>query len=54
MKQLEEQHVGVKFCFKLGKKFVEIFELCKQAYGEECMSHMQCYKWFKHFKEGGT
>jgi hypothetical protein len=35
----DEQHVCVKFCFKLGKKFVETFELLKQAYREEFMSH---------------
>jgi hypothetical protein len=54
MKQPEEQHVCVKFCSKLGKTLVETFELLKQAYGEECMSRKQCYKWFKQFKEGRT
>ena len=44
----------VKFCFKLGKTFVDIFELLKHAYGEECKSRTQCYEWFKRFKEGRT
>jgi hypothetical protein len=52
MKQLKEQRLCVKFCFKLGKTFLETFESLKQAYGEECMSCTQCYKWFKSFKEG--
>jgi hypothetical protein len=51
MKQLEEQRVCVKFCFKLGGN---VYELVKQAYGEEFMRRMQCYEWFKHFKEGRT
>jgi hypothetical protein len=44
--------VCVKFCCKLGRKFTETFQLLNQAYGEDCMSQMQCYEWFKHFKEG--
>ena len=54
MKQLEEQRMCVKFCFKLGKTFVKTFELLKQAYREERMSHTQCYECFKRFKEGRT
>ena len=52
MKQLEKQCMCVKFFFKLGKSFVQTFELLKQAYGAECISRMQCYEWFKRFKEG--
>ena len=44
--------VCVKFCCKLGRNFTEIFQLLNQAYGEDCMSWMQCYEWFKRFKEG--
>jgi hypothetical protein len=51
MQQLEKQRMCVKFCFKLGKTFVETFELLKKAYTEECMSRTQCYKWSKRFKE---
>jgi hypothetical protein len=28
------------------------FKLLNQAYGEGCISRMQCYEWFKRF-EGG-
>ena len=51
MKQLEEQCMCVKFCFKLGKSLLNAE---KQAYGEQCMSRMQRCGWFKCFKEGRT
>jgi hypothetical protein len=35
MKDLEEQHVCVKFCLKLAKTFTETFQMLKQAYGED-------------------
>ena len=44
--------VCLKFCCKLGKNFTETYQLLIQAYGEECISRTQCYKWFKRFKEG--
>ena len=44
--------VCVKFCCKLGKNFTEIFHLLNQGYGNDCMSQMQCYEWFKRFKDG--
>ena len=50
MQQLEKQRMYMKFCFNLWKTF----ELLKQAYGAECMSRKQCYKWFKSFKDGRT
>jgi len=54
MKDLEEQRVCVKFCFKLGKTFMETFQLLQQAYGEDCLSRTQCYKWYQRFKSGRT
>ena len=42
----------VTFCCKLGKYFTEIFQLLNQVYREDCMSQMQGYEWFKHFREG--
>jgi len=36
MKDLEEQCVCVKFCFKLAKNFKENFQMLQQAYGEDC------------------
>ena len=26
--------------------------MLQQAYGEECLSHTQCHKWYQHFKSG--
>jgi hypothetical protein len=54
MKDLEEQHVCIKFCFKLAKTFTETFQMLKQAYGEDCLSRTQCYEWYQHFKSGRT
>jgi len=47
-----EQCVNVKFCVKLGKSATEMYDLLKQVYGDECLSHTQVFKWFKRFKEG--
>jgi len=54
MKDLEEQRVCVKFCLKLGKTFTETFQMLQQAYGEDCLSHTQCYEWYQRFKSGRT
>jgi predicted RNase H-like HicB family nuclease len=54
MKDLEEQRVRVKFCFKLGKTFTETFQMLQQAYGEECLSRTQCYECYQSFKSGRT
>ena len=52
MKDLEEQHDSVEFCFKLGKTVTETFQMLQQAYGEDCLSHTQCHEWYQHFKSG--
>ena len=54
MKDLEEQRVCVKFCFKLGKTFTETFQIYQQAYGEDCLSRTQCHAWYQRFKLGRT
>ena len=54
MKELEEQHICIKFCFKLGKSFTETLQMLQQAYGEDCLSGMQCHKWYQRFKSGRT
>ena len=36
-----EQSANIKFCFKLGKKFAETYELLKKVYGDEYMSRTQ-------------
>jgi len=52
MKDLEEQRVCMKFCLKLGKAFMETFQMLQQAYGEDCLSRTQCYEWYQCFKSG--
>ena len=54
MKDLEEQRVCVTLCYKLGKTFMETFQMLQQAYGEDCLSRTQCQKWYQHFKLGRT
>jgi hypothetical protein len=39
---------------KLAETFTETFQTLKQAYGEDCLSHTQCYKWYQRFKSGRT
>ena len=52
MKDLEEQRVCIKFCFKLGKTSTETSQMLQQAYGEDCLSRTQCHKWYQCFKSG--
>ena len=54
MKDLEEQRVCVKSCFKLGKTFTETFQMLRQAYGEDCLSRSQRHEWYQRFKSGRT
>ena len=52
MESSHEQRVNVKFCYKLGKTFIETFEMIKQVYGDDSLSRTQCYEWFRRFKTG--
>ena len=36
------------------KTFTEIFQLLRQAYGEDCLSRAQCHEWYRRFKSGRT
>jgi len=54
MKDLEEQRVCVKFCFKWGKTFTETFHMLQEAYGEDCLSRTLSHKWYQGFKSGRT
>jgi hypothetical protein len=49
-----EQHVFVKFCFKLVQMLSETFERLKLAFGDKVMSRTQTHKWYKFFKKGQT
>ncbi|XP_054706645.1 protein GVQW3-like [Uloborus diversus] len=49
-----EQRVCVKLCVKLGKSFVETFQMLQDAFDNEVLSRSRCHEWFKRFKEGRT
>ena len=52
MERTVEQCYAVKFCLKLGKSESEKFELIRQAYGDDALSHTRVFVWHKMFKEG--
>jgi hypothetical protein len=52
MADIHDPHINIKFCFKLGKTFMETHEMMKNVYGDQCISHTCCYEWFKRFKDG--
>jgi hypothetical protein len=54
MRDFPQQHVCVKFCFKLRKTFSEAFEMLKQAFWDEAISRTQTREFCKCFKEGQT
>ncbi|PNF14013.1 hypothetical protein B7P43_G03567 [Cryptotermes secundus] len=54
MVDLREQHVRIKFCFKLGKTAAETHQMLKQAFGENSLGQTQTYNWYKRFKNGRT
>ena len=54
MKDPQEQRFCVKFCFKLGKTFMETSQMLQQAYGEDCLSRTQCHELYQRFKSGRT
>ena len=47
-----EQRSNIKYCFKLGKRFAETYELLKEVYGDDCMSRTELHTWFTQFKNG--
>jgi hypothetical protein len=40
--------------FKIANTFTENFQMLKQAYGEDCLSRTQCYKWYQRLNSGRT
>jgi hypothetical protein len=54
MSDFHEQHMYmcVRFCFELGKTFSEAFEMLRQAFGNESMTHAQTYKRYKWLEDG--
>lgn len=50
----KSEYSCVKACYKLDKILTESLIILQEAYGEECMNHMQCYDWYQYFKSGRT
>ena len=49
-----EQHICIKFCFKIGKTATETYQLSQQAFGEDVMGRTQVFDWFRRFREDRT
>jgi hypothetical protein len=47
-----EQWENIKFCQKFGKSPSKMFQMIKQAYGEEALCHSAVFKWHKRFAQG--
>ena len=52
MTDVKEQQICIKFFFKLSKTASETRRMLKEAFGNNALSQMQTYKWFKCFKNG--
>ena len=52
MERTVEQSYAVKVCFKLGKSVSEMFELIRQAYGDDALIRTKVFEWRKMFNEG--
>jgi hypothetical protein len=53
MADIHEQHIDIKFSFKLGNTFMEAHKMMKNIYGDQCMSRTlyEWYEWFKRFTD---
>jgi hypothetical protein len=47
-----EQRANIKFCFKMGKTATETFQLIKQPYGDNALSHARVFQWYARYLEG--
>lgn len=47
-----EQRIVINFHMKLGKIATEIYDLLKEMYGNESLSHARVLVWFKRFQNG--
>jgi hypothetical protein len=45
-----EQRANIKFCFKLGKKAGEAYEMLKSVYGSDCLSRSNIFRWYAVFR----
>ncbi|GFV72222.1 hypothetical protein TNCV_3354471 [Trichonephila clavipes] len=46
------QRICIKFCFKLGKRGTQTYEMRKTAFGNEAVSRARVFEWLRRLKEG--
>jgi hypothetical protein len=54
MSDFKEQNESTKFCFRLGKTAIEMYEMLKLAFGDETVSRTLALVWFSNFKSAVT
>ncbi|KAJ8946026.1 hypothetical protein NQ318_023274 [Aromia moschata] len=52
MQRSLEQGMAIKFCVKLEKNAAETIPMLKKAFGVDCLSDRQIFRWHKAFAEG--
>jgi len=52
MTVVKEQIICIKFCFRINKTAAETHQMLKEAFGEQALSQVRTFEWFKHFKDG--
>ncbi|KAJ8936650.1 hypothetical protein NQ318_020700 [Aromia moschata] len=52
MQRSLEQRMAIKFCVKLEKSAAETIPMLKKAFGADCLSDRQIFRWHKAFAEG--
>ncbi|KAJ8934268.1 hypothetical protein NQ318_020919 [Aromia moschata] len=52
MQRLLEQRIAIKFCVKLENSAAETIPMLKKAFGVDCLSDRQIFRWHKAFAEG--
>ncbi|KAJ8947674.1 hypothetical protein NQ318_009558 [Aromia moschata] len=52
MQRSLEQRMAIKFCVKLEKSAAETIPMLKKAFGVDCLSVRQIFRWHKAFAEG--
>ncbi|KAJ8958009.1 hypothetical protein NQ318_002011 [Aromia moschata] len=52
MQRSLEQRMAIKFCVKLEKSAAETIPMLKKAFGVDCLSDRQIFRWHKAFAKG--
>ncbi|KAJ8940873.1 hypothetical protein NQ318_000609 [Aromia moschata] len=52
MQRSLERRMAIKFCVKLEKSVAETIPMLKKAFGVDCLSDRQIFRWHKAFAEG--